>query len=582
MSNPVAEESKPGYLVLARKYRPRTFSEVVGQEAVVRTLQNALKENRVAHAYLFSGMRGVGKTTVARILAKALNCEKGPTPEPCNTCFMCQAINEEKLLDFIEIDGASNRGIEDVKALRESVQYEPMHSRYRVIIIDEVHQLSRDAFNALLKTLEEPPTRTVFIFATTEFHKVPRTIVSRCQHFVFKKLSVREIMAHLKFIAEREGLKVSDYSLKLVAEAADGSLRDAETLLDQLISFAGKEISDREAETVLGVIDRNLFQNLAEAILQEKSEDVFEQVENLVSAGYDLRYFYSGLIEFFRNLLLVKVTEKPEDFLLVPGEDLEYWRQMVLELKAEELLRYLLVLQEGEAGLKYSSQPRIFLEAWLVKLCYLPRLKPLEKVLGELESLKAELKGKTPLPNSEYRVSPAENKSLKQQVKPTNYQKTEKPSLPTANKNGFSVFGHEAADQLYNRLVKEKPTLAPIFKIASRVEVDSEKIKLIYSPDKKHFAALIERDLAFLNRLANEVSSRGLELEIASEEPPATEPRPKLKPEEKVSRPSNGPAANGQVNSFLQDPKARAVLETFKGQVVAVKKKNNEEKNHKS
>jgi len=581
MTNPATEENKSGYLVLARKYRPQTFGEVVGQEAVVRTLQNALKENRVAHAYLFSGMRGVGKTTIARILAKALNCEKGPTPEPCNSCFMCQAINEEKLLDFIEIDGASNRGIEDVKTLRESVQYEPMHSRYRVIIIDEVHQLSRDAFNALLKTLEEPPTRTIFIFATTEFHKVPRTIVSRCQHFVFKKLSVREIIAHLKFIAEKEGLKVSDYSLKLVAEAADGSLRDAETLLDQLISFAGNEINDRDAETVLGVIDRNLFQNLAEAILQGQSDEVFVQVEALVSAGYDLRYFYSGLIEFFRNLLMVKIARRPEDFLLVPEEDLEKWRQMVTDLKAEELLRYLLVLQEGESGLKYSSQPRIFLEAWLIKLCYLPHLKRVEKALEELESLKAELKDKAPSKNSGYSARPAEYRTIKQQASPSPYQKNEKP-ISAAKNNGFSAFGNETVDQIYARLVKEKPTLAPIFKIASRVEVEDRKIKLIYSPDKKHFAALIERDLAFLNRLSIEVSSRELELEIASKPESATELRSQPKAEERVAQPSNGPTANGEVNSFLQDPKARAVLETFKGQVVGVKKRNNDDKNNKS
>lgn len=576
MSNPPAAENKSGYLVLARKYRPRTFSEVVGQEAVVRTLQNALKENRVAHAYLFSGMRGVGKTTVARILAKALNCEQGPTPEPCNSCFMCQAINEEKLLDFIEIDGASNRGIEDVKALRESVQYEPMHSRYRVIIIDEVHQLSRDAFNALLKTLEEPPTRTVFIFATTEFHKVPRTIVSRCQHFVFKKLSVREIVLHLKFIAEREGLRISDYSLKLVAEAADGSLRDAETLLDQLISFAGNEIADRDAETVLGVIDRNLFQKLAGSILQGKGDEVFSQVEALVSAGYDLRYFYSGLVEFFRNLLMIKIVRRPEDFLLVPEEDLERWREMVADRKAEDLLRYLLMLQEGESGLRYSSQPRIFLEAWLLKLCYMRNLRPLEKVLEELEELKNQLKEDSPARKIEYGSKAPENRIVKQQATSASYQKKENLSSQAAGKIGVSS-GNEIVERLYNKLLKEKPTLAPIFRIASRVEVGERQIKLIYSADKKHFAALIERDLAFLNRLSIEVSSRELELEIAPAQESTGSPGIQIKHEEKSSTKQKEYLPNGQTNSILQDPKARVVLETFKAQVVAVKKRNNDE-----
>ncbi len=259
----INNNNQASYLVLARKYRPKKFAEVVGQEAVVRTLQNAIKENRISHAYLFSGMRGVGKTTVARILAKALNCQAGPAPEPCNQCDLCQAINEDRLIDFIEIDGASNRGIEDVKTLRDSVQYEPMHSRYRVIIIDEVHQLSRDAFNALLKTLEEPPTRTIFIFATTEFHKVPRTIISRCQHFVFKRLSAEDIASHLKYIAGREGLTVSPYSLKLIAEAADGSLRDAETLLDQVISFSGLKVQDRDTEEILGAQIFSSTQNIS-------------------------------------------------------------------------------------------------------------------------------------------------------------------------------------------------------------------------------------------------------------------------------------------------------------------------------
>ncbi len=576
MSNPPASENKSGYLVLARKYRPRTFSEVVGQEAVVRTLKNALKENRVAHAYLFSGMRGVGKTTVARILAKALNCEQGPTPEPCNACFMCQSINEEKLLDFIEIDGASNRGIEDVKALRESVQYEPMHSRYRVIIIDEVHQLSRDAFNALLKTLEEPPTRTIFIFATTEFHKVPRTIVSRCQHFVFKKLSVSEIVSHLKFIAEKEGLKISDYSLKLVAEAADGSLRDAETLLDQLVSFAGNEIPDRDAETVLGVIDRNLFQNLAGAILQGKSDEVFSQVEALVSAGYDLRYFYSGLIEFFRNLLMLKILRRAEDFLLVPEEDLERWREMIADKKAEDLLRYLLVLQEGESGLRYSSQPRIFLEAWLIKLCYFHNLKPLEAALEELEVLKNQLKENPPVKKVEYSSRAPENRTIKQQVSLSSYQKQENQISQATGKTGASS-GNEIVERLYNRLLKEKPALAPIFRIASRVEVGERQIKLIYSADKKHFAALIERDLAFLKRLSMEVSSRELELEIAPAQESTGGPGVQVKHEEKLQTKQMEHLPKSQANTIIQDPKARAVLETFKGQVVAVKKRNNDE-----
>jgi DNA polymerase-3 subunit gamma/tau len=561
MSEKPAENNKSGYLVLARKYRPKKFGEVVGQEAVVRTLQNAIKENRIGHGYLFSGMRGVGKTTVARILAKALNCEHGPSPEPCNECFMCHAINEETLLDFIEIDGASNRGIEDVKALRESIQYEPMHSRYRVIIIDEVHQLSRDAFNALLKTLEEPPTRTVFIFATTEFHKVPKTIVSRCQHFVFKKLSDHAITEHLKYIAEMEKIEISPYSLKLIAGAADGSLRDAETLLDQVISFSGRRINDQETEEVLGVINRNLFESFSQIILDGKIIEVFALVESLVSAGYDLRYFYSGLIEHFRNLLLVKISENPPEFLSLSSEEIGRLRLAVSGLKAEEILRYISVLQDGEAGLKYSSQPRIFLESWLVRMCYLPKLKPLDKVIEEVELIKKELQ-KNKTENRSYSLTPRGGSSVKQPIKHPDYN-----NQTNNSKNGLSVFGHEAADELYFRLMKEKPALAPIFKMVHRIEVTEKLIRLFYSSDKKHFATLIEQHLPFLNRLSSEVAKRKTELQI---EEVQTNSLNRVNENEVKSQ-----LKDHDTDSFLQDPRAKALINTLKGQVISVKKKEN-------
>jgi len=561
MSEKSADNQKSGYLVLARKYRPKNFSEVVGQEAVVRILQNAIRENRIGHAYLFSGIRGVGKTTVARILAKALNCENGPSPEPCNQCFMCQAINEETLLDFVEIDGASNRGIEDVKALRESIQYEPMHSRYRVIIIDEVHQLSRDAFNALLKTLEEPPTRTVFIFATTEFHKVPKTIVSRCQHFVFKKLSGHDIAEHLRYISDKEKIEISPYSLKMIAEAADGSLRDAETLLDQVISFSGERIKDKETEEVLGVIDRNLFEAFSRVILEGRAVEVFALVESLVSAGHDLRYFYTGLIEYFRNLLLVRISENPSGLLSLSSEEIDRLRERVSDLNAEEILRYISVLQDGEAGLKYSAQPRIFLESWLIRLCYLPKIKPLDKVIEEVEYLRKEIQ-KNKKENAGYSIIPKAGNSVKQPIKNPDYNNQGRSS-----KNGLSVFGNDMVDELYFRLVKERPTLAPIFKMVNRVEVDEKSIRLLYSSDKKHFAALIEQHLPFLNKLSSEVAKRKIELQV---EEPGENILNRVNENEIKSQ-----LKDHQVDSFLQDPRAKALINTLKGQVIAVRKKEN-------
>jgi len=571
MSEKPIESNKSGYLVLARKYRPKKFGEVVGQEAVVRTLQNAIKENRLAHAYLFSGMRGVGKTTVARILAKALNCEEGPTPEPCNKCFMCTAINEESLLDFIEIDGASNRGIEDVKALRESIQYEPMHSRYRVIIIDEVHQLSRDAFNALLKTLEEPPTRTVFIFATTEFHKVPKTIASRCQHFVFKKLSNQAIIEHLKYIAGKESIEISSYSLKLIAEAADGSLRDAETLLDQVVSFSGPKVEDKETEEVLGVINRNLFENFSRAILNGQASEIFTLVESLVSAGYDLRYFYSGLIEHFRNLLLVKISQKPSELLFLSSEEIDRMKQTVSDLKAEEILRYISVLQDGEAGLRYSSQPRILLESWLIRLCFLPQLKPLDKIIEEIEELRKELpKNKTENRNYSFSATKTGN-SVKQPARRPDYKNQTNNS--NNSKNGFSVFGYEVVDELYLRLFKEKPALAPIFKMVNRIEVAAETIQLFYSSDRKQLAAIIEQNLPYLNRLASEIAKCKVELKI--EESQSNSLNNVRKNLNNVNNKINRPVKNHEADSFLQDPKAKSLINTLKGQVISVKKKEN-------
>ncbi len=579
MSSRPEETTKSGYLVLARKYRPRQFGQVVGQEAVVRTIQNAIKENRIGHAYLFSGMRGVGKTTVARILAKALNCEQGPTPEPCNQCSVCRAINEESLLDFIEIDGASNRGIEDVKALRESVQYEPMHSRYRVIIIDEVHQLSRDAFNALLKTLEEPPSRTVFIFATTEFHKVPRTIASRCQHFVFKRLSSQQIIDHLQFIAGQEKIVISPYSLKLIAGAADGSLRDAETLLDMVVSFSGPQVQDRETEEVLGVINRSLYESLARAVLSGKSEEIFPLVESLVSAGTDLRHFYSGLIDYFRQLLVVRVSSSPSELLLLSEEEIQTLKEMSRGFQPEELLRYILLLQDGESGLRYSSQPRIFLEAWLIKLCYLPNLKPLEQALEELAALKSGPAERKPA-GSGYSTASSGNRAgsgNEVRVPPADRNKN---NLNPVRKNGVSVFNQEKADELYFRLMREKPALAPIMKMVNRVEVVEGRIRLIYARDRKHFAELIEQNLPYLNRIWAEMGGQNLELiiEDTGTGGGATVLKPPAPAVKEKSEPTRRNTVSEETRALLDDPKARALLNSLKGQVVAVRKKNGPEK----
>ncbi len=378
------------YLIYARKYRPKTFEEMIGQKPVVQTLQNAIKNDRVSQAYIFSGMRGVGKTTAARILAKALNCQNGPTPTPCNECEFCKEISEDRSIDVLEIDGASNRGIEEVRSLREGVKYKPIHCRYKVIIIDEVHQLTDPAFNALLKTLEEPPPHTVFIFATTEFHKVPKTIVSRCQHFEFKKISQKDIINHLIDITQKEKIEISPYGMNLIADAADGSLRDAQSLLDKAVAFSGEIIRDEDLKEVLGTISRDILFAFSGAILDEKPDEIFSLVEKVIEYGYDLRFFYKELIQHFRNLLLVKSIQNPQDLLPLNEEEISSLKTEAERATREEFLRYLVVLQGGEQDLKFSSHPRIYLEVFLVKLCHFKKIVDLEDIMKDLEDLKKE------------------------------------------------------------------------------------------------------------------------------------------------------------------------------------------------
>jgi DNA polymerase-3 subunit gamma/tau len=376
------------YVIFARKYRPMTFEEMIGQKHVVQTLMNAVKNNRVAQGYIFSGMRGVGKTTTARILAKALNCQHGPTPHPCNECESCREINDDRSVDVLEIDGASNRGIEEVRALREGVKYRPIRSRYKVIIIDEVHMLTREAFNALLKTLEEPPPHTIFIFATTESHKVPVTIVSRCQYFEFKKISQKEIINHLLAITKNENITISSFGLDAIAEAADGSLRDAQSLLDQAVSFSGENIQDDDLKEILGAINRETLFRFSSSILDEKPSRLFSLVEEVIEKGYDLRFFYKELIQHFRNLLLVKSVENPRELLALGEDDIKALEKEAEKASADDFLRYLVALQQGEQGLRFSSQPRIYMEVLLVKLCHFRKIVPLQDIMQDIRNLK--------------------------------------------------------------------------------------------------------------------------------------------------------------------------------------------------
>jgi DNA polymerase-3 subunit gamma/tau len=387
-----ARSARPfmSYLVLARKWRPRTFDEVVGQATVTRTLKNALASGRIGHAFLFSGARGVGKTSAARILAKALNCSRGdaPTPDPCGECASCVEIAAGTSLDVQEIDGATHNGVEQVRELRESARYNPARDRFKIWIIDEVHMLSTGAFNALLKTLEEPPPRVKFIFATTEYHKIPDTILSRCQQYEFRMIPARELAAHLRRVADGEGVRVSDEALGRIARAAEGSVRDGLSLFDQVLSFSGSEVKDEDISALLGLIDRELLLAATQAVVQEDSLAVLDLVERLSDYGADYRNFARELLLHFRELLFLRLA--PEGSALLAGmmpEEKERMRPVAAALSEEDLLRGIDVLTKTETDLRWSQDPRVTLELALLKLVQMRRLMPFAELVRKVERL---------------------------------------------------------------------------------------------------------------------------------------------------------------------------------------------------
>jgi len=378
------------YQVLARKWRPRTFDEVVGQGTVTRTLRNALASGRIGHAFLLSGARGVGKTTSARILAKALNCSagEGPTPDPCGQCSSCLEVAAGTSLDVQEIDGATHNGVEQVRELRESARYNPARDRFKIWIIDEVHMLSTGAFNALLKTLEEPPPRVKFIFATTEYHKIPDTILSRCQQYDFRMIPAREIQEHLRTIAREEKVQVSEEALARIARAAEGSARDALSLFDQVLSFSGNEVRDEDISALLGLIDRELLLEASRGVLAADSLALLELVERLSDYGADYKNFARELLLHFREILLLKLAPEDSPLLhpIVP-EERERMRPLAEAFSEEDLLRMFEVLTRVEGELRWAQDPRVTLELAFLKMAQLRRLIPFAELIARVERL---------------------------------------------------------------------------------------------------------------------------------------------------------------------------------------------------
>jgi DNA polymerase-3 subunit gamma/tau len=560
------------YLVLARKWRPRTFAEVVGQGTVTRTLQNALASGRIGHAFLLSGARGVGKTTTARILARALNCAKGegPTAEPCGECASCLEIAAGTSLDVQEIDGATHNGVEQVRELRESARYNPARDRFKVWIIDEVHMLSTGAFNALLKTLEEPPPRVKFIFATTEYHKLPDTILSRCQQYDFRMISAREIQAHLRTVADGEGIQVSEDALARIARAAEGSARDALSLFDQVLSFSGQTVRDEDISVLLGLIDRELLLSASRAAAAGDSLALLELVERLSEYGADYRNFNRELLLHFREILLLKLAPSESGLLgqIVP-EERERLRPLTDAFSEEDLLRIFDVLIKVEQDLRWAQDPRVTLELALLKIVQMRRLVPWSDLVARVEALA----GGTPLPARQTAVTapPATNRAPERTESVDRAAGRTPPALPQRAPAEAPPVQHRAepsgapasgllAGML--ALVQARPSLAQPLRGATLAE-EGDTAVLHVAPD---FLAMARMHADEYKDLARKASGRPLSVRI---EAAAT------------AAPEAGAAPSEQTRERLHEeaarqPAVKEMLDLFGGRIVDVREAKEE------
>jgi DNA polymerase III subunit gamma/tau len=379
------------FQVSARKWRPQKFSELIGQEHIVRTLSNAIELDRVSHAFLFSGTRGVGKTTTARILARVLNCEKGPTIEPCGTCSLCMEITKGNCIDVQEIDGASNNGVSEVRDLIDNVQYATSSARYKVYIIDEVHMLSKSAFNALLKTLEEPPPRVIFIFATTELIKIPETILSRCQCFEFKPLSNAQITKQLELICGQEEIEIDAKGLVEISKVGAGSMRDAQSLLDQVIAYSGKRIDTDSVESVLGIVGGTTLELFAECLKKREPAELIALIQEVANQGKDLGLFCRSMMEYLRNLLMVKVSRNPENLLNMHTCDLNVLKKQAEGFHADELQQMFTILSRAETEMKRSSLGQMVFEMAILRLTETRSFKSIDDLIHKINQAEVEL-----------------------------------------------------------------------------------------------------------------------------------------------------------------------------------------------
>jgi DNA polymerase-3 subunit gamma/tau len=446
------------YKVIARKWRPQQFDDVVGQKTITRTLQNAIQQNRIAHAYLFTGTRGVGKTSTARILAKALNCAQGPTARPCDQCDSCTEIMQGNSVDVLEIDAASNRGIGEIRELRENVQYAPSRDRYKIFIIDEVHMLTMEAFNALLKTLEEPPGHVIFILATTELYKIPQTIVSRCQQFDFRIVPFDEIFQRLKRILQAEQMEVSDQALHFVVKASGGSMRDAESALQKIVSLGGEGVSNEDVASLLGVIHQDFLNRMMKAVLEQERPAIVELIDQLYERGHDLQNFLRSFMEFVRHVAIYQITQSEYHLVSLSKDDIGFIREVADKMQLEDCIRYYDLLLRSDSELRWTPFVRFHVEMAFLKLAALPHLASLEEIVLALQELPSAPPGEEMPPPPRIEAVPAVQQPATATAAP---RPAPEPSAPVST-----------ADRDKLRLLREEigKKIAPLQPFLARLE----------------------------------------------------------------------------------------------------------------
>ncbi len=578
------------YQVIARKWRPQTFRDLVGQQHVTETLANAIKNDRVAHAYIFSGARGVGKTTAARILAKALNCVKGPTPEPCGECASCREIAAGNSLDVIEIDAASNRGIDQIRELREMVRYAPAASRRKVVILDEAHMLTDEASNALLKTLEEPPERVIFVMATTEPEKLVDTIRSRSQHFHFRALTFAEIAARLEEIGQKEKLRIEPGAMAVIARMAEGSLRDALSLLEQARAFCGDHIPDKEVRELLGVVPDDALEELVVAIAEGSADRALGLVHTFQKEGRNLQHFCREAIRHMRNLLIARVCGADSDLIAATPDQRPALARAAAKFSEEDLTRFFQILLQTDDDLRRKLDPRVHLEMGLLRLIHASRLAPLEELLAELKGGAAGSGANSGMTRS---TAPAASRAFappEKNAAPSFAAAASAPGTPISPQAAGTkkIAGPESAAPAESRrpatnvsgislenvaeikaaVQAQQKFLGELVEQSSRWELEGAELRIYFSPEKRPFAEMLEgRDsLEMVRDVSSKVLGRTVRVcakleAVAAADTPATR------------------AASGTQElraQFERDPMVRSILQRFGGKISEVKRRQEE------